>query len=336
MHNMAQQGQLCRMLAACDAANIPVVLLKGLWLAETVYRDIKARPTGDIDLLFQPSDMPRFTLVARELGFAFHQGVTDLRDLAPWNNEYSLVHCKGQGHFDIHWAVTHPGLEKNVDESKLWSRSEIVTLAGRSCRSLGVEDHLLYLCFHAGTHHQFKHVGPRGLLDVALLLAKPPRPINWTDLSNRAFELGWSRTAWLVFELVRENLGVSPPAEVIQALRPLDVDNNEIFGAALEALLCDQKHKESVTEKMIVFNDKNNFVKKLLFIIKEVIFVDKKLIVRQFNVPVNAPGFLGLYVKRWLLLLRTRLPQLVRIAVGERLVQAELRRSRKIAQWLNE
>ena len=43
MHNLRQQRQLQNMLMACEAAGLPVILVKGLWLTHIVYGDIKAR-----------------------------------------------------------------------------------------------------------------------------------------------------------------------------------------------------------------------------------------------------------------------------------------------------
>ena len=36
---------------ARPAGGIPLLVMKGLWLVENVYRDLKARHSGDIDLL---------------------------------------------------------------------------------------------------------------------------------------------------------------------------------------------------------------------------------------------------------------------------------------------
>jgi hypothetical protein len=139
-----------------------------------------------------------------------------------------------------------------------------------------------------------------------------------------------------VFELVRIKLGESPPADVMQALRPLDAGDADILGAAMEALWSDQMHKKSVTSKTLHLTEVKSNLKKVSFLIEHAIFVKKELISSQFNTPGNSPGFYWLYLKRWYLLVKTKLPQLVKIARGERFIHAEMRRSKKIAQWLNQ
>ena len=130
--NLRQQANLNKLLSSCQAINLPVMLLKGLWLVETVYRDIRARSSSDIDLLFRPEDMPRFTQLAKELGFDLPASVADIRDLMPAKNEFSLIHSfndpQSPIHWDLHWSLTHPLKDRPIDEEKLWDRSEIVTM----------------------------------------------------------------------------------------------------------------------------------------------------------------------------------------------------------------
>ena len=53
--NMRLYEELRPLLLALRAAGIPVIVLKGAYLAEQVYRNIALRPMGDIDLLVPAS-----------------------------------------------------------------------------------------------------------------------------------------------------------------------------------------------------------------------------------------------------------------------------------------
>lgn len=50
--------QLRPLLAGLRTAGIPVIVLKGAYLAEAVYGDIALRPMGDVDLLVPSADLP--------------------------------------------------------------------------------------------------------------------------------------------------------------------------------------------------------------------------------------------------------------------------------------
>ena len=218
--NCAHQDHLRSLVDACAAEAIPIIAIKGLWLAEVAYRDIAARAPGDIDVLVEAASMPRFTRLVKSLGFVVPDRVNDIREIAPLSNEFPLMHRTNKAGFDVHWSLTRQVIEGDIDDAAIWRRAERWSMAGTTCASLCVEDHLLYVCFHIANHHRFDFVGPRVLLDVATLIEQPPRPIDWDDVIARAHERGWARGARLVFELVREHLGTQPPREVIDALAP--------------------------------------------------------------------------------------------------------------------
>ena len=334
MRNLGQQAHLRKMLVACQAEGIPVILLKGLWLGEVVYRDLKARATGDIDLFLHPEDMPRFTTLVQKLGFDVPPGTFNMCDLALCQNEFPLFHHQQKSYFDVHWSITHPVIEKPVDEGKLWARSEVWTIAGMPCHSLCLEDHLLYLCFHAAIHHQFVYVGPRALLDVAVLVANPPRTLDWTDLVQRAHEVGWSRGVWLMLDLVKQNLGVSAPPEVMQALRPNDTNNSNIHTIAMTTMFIDQQHEQKLPTTMVQLMNESTILGRAGLVLSR-IFISREAVATQFATTTHAPGFYWLYFKRWGHLLREHFQNFLLLAIGNPVRRAELKRMQLISRWIN-
>jgi hypothetical protein len=335
MRNLRQQAHVRKILMACQTAGIPVILVKGLWLGETVYRDLKARVTGDIDLLFRPQDMGRFTHLAKSLSFDIPANITNLLEVAEASNEFPLIHVSQKIYLDVHWSLTHPTEEAPVNEDKLWERSEACSLAGTSCRSLCLEDHLLYICFHAAGHHRFLCVGPRALLDVAMLISRPPRPIDWDDLVSRAHELGWTRSAWLMFDLVRENLGIQPPQEVFSALHPKDheISIAAIRSAAVNVMFFEQQSEAHLARNIVRLIDEPNLKDKANLLGKR-LFPPKAYIANQFRTTVDTPWFLWLYVTRWGKLFKDHLPGLTKLLLHHETSKPELDRARIIKQWL--
>ncbi len=155
---------------ARPAAGIPLLVMRGLWLVENVYRDLRARHSGDVDLLVRPEDMPRFTRLVQTLGFKVPRDIGDIREITAANHEFSLFNPATGAGFDLHWSLTHLLEEAQVDDDRFRQGSEIFTLGDQPCRSAGLEDHLLLCCFHATLHHRFKYVGPRALLDIARVI----------------------------------------------------------------------------------------------------------------------------------------------------------------------
>ncbi len=334
LRNLRQQGHLREMLTALEAADIPVLLVKGLWLAETVYRDHRARATGDIDLLFRPRDMTRVTQVARELGFDVPAGASSVCELAASANEFPLRHPVNKSFFDVHWALTRPPAEAPVDEESFWQRSDTATLGGRSCRGLCLEDQLLYLCFHAVEHHRFLYVGPRALVDVALLVSQPPRPLDWDAIGTRAVELQWQRGLWLMLDLAREYLGVTPPPEVLDVLRPPAPPDAETRRAFVAALFLDQLHAVSLPANAVRALDERSWRRRTALLLRR-LFPTRESVATYFNRPADAPDIYWLYVKRMVRLGSTHLPKIGRLLYGDAASRHELERVRLINRWFD-
>lgn len=333
MRNMRQIMHLREMVGACDAAGVPVILLKGLWLTHRVYGDLRARTSSDIDLLLRREDMPRFTQVARDLGFDLPAGANDLCDLAPAMNEFPLIHPEQKSYFDMHWSLTHPSHDAPIDEDLLWRRSTVVDIAGTPCRTLRVEDHLVYLCFHAALHHYFQYVGPRALLDVARVIADPPSPIDWDDLSERARGMKYERAVWLVFDLVREHLGIQPPQAVIDALRP-GGNSAEIRNAATEAIFLDGRPHDSLPWSLAPILNEPSLRKRSVALWRSLVPSRQELATR-FRIQGEDGDIRWLHLRRWVSLLEHHLPKLVSLVSGNRKRAAELKRTRLIRRWLS-
>lgn len=331
-HNFSQYQRTRTILQACDQARIPVILFKGLWLVDYVYRDPKARGSGDIDLLITPDKMSAFTRVVRDIGCMVPDGVTSLQALAPASNEYPLRYRNSETVIDIHWSVTHPMREAPIDEQRIWSRAESTTIAGVTCLSFRLEDHLLYLCFHAALHHNFAYVGPRAILDISKLVENPPRPIDWYDFVVRARELSWSRGVWLTLHLVHRLIGVAPPPFVLDELRPVDTPNSDFHSQVLDAIFFDQSHRKRLSSNAAHLVDASWYDK--FKILSDRLFPSPAEIATQYGVAVGSPAFSKLYAKRLLSLTRRHVPALFQIFVRDPSRVAEKDRVSAIDSWL--
>lgn len=335
--NLQRQAQLRKMVDALDAEGIPYLLMKGLWVVEVLYGNLAARNSGDIDLLFKPNDMPKFTRLAQRMGFALNASLNDIRDLAPMGHEFPLTHPDLDVTFDIHWSMTHPVFERSVDESGFWERAQDVPLAGRTCRSFDLEDHLLLLAYHAAEHHRFQYVGPRAVLDLAQALRTPPRPIDWHLLIQRAETFGWNRGLDLMLELVREVTGLAAPESIRAELLPHLANHSEIQALALQALLLDQNPHDAIGSKVVRLLDKMSSWQRLQYLYDRLLPSSEFIRQYFFLAPNEIRGrmhLLTLYLIRWQRLFKPNLTKLIALWWGDPARRAEIHRSAKLQKWL--
>ena len=134
---------ICRNVLSILAANeIPMILLRGAALADTVYAAPALRHSHDIDILSEPRYWDSIVTLLASLGFVLRQKETSTD--CP---KVVLGHRSGLP------LVLHRNLFEipfyNPDRSELWSRSQTRVVADVAARVLSPTDALLHLCGHA-------------------------------------------------------------------------------------------------------------------------------------------------------------------------------------------
>ncbi|MGH7311561.1 MAG: nucleotidyltransferase domain-containing protein [Candidatus Rokuibacteriota bacterium] len=211
--------ELGRILQAFARAAVPVIPLKGLVLAETLYPDPVVRPSSDLDLLVRPEAVVAVDGLLQRLGY--HR----LADAHSWDfdlayDRATLYAGPGGVHVDLHWSLlSDPRYVWNETEGRqVWNRAIRIRVAGEETWGLCPEDLLLYLAMHLAVHH-----GLAGLLwywDLALLLGQWTDSLDWDAVTQRASR--WRVGTALYFALLgcQRFFDVSAPGAVMARLRP--------------------------------------------------------------------------------------------------------------------
>jgi hypothetical protein len=121
--NMRLYHELGQVLAAFREAAIPVILLKGAYLAKFVYGNIALRPMSDIDLLIKPADIPRVWNVLAGLGY-----VTAREDVGQSREHLSPFTKEGCASIEVHFSITDPAFGARCDVDSLFARALPVIL----------------------------------------------------------------------------------------------------------------------------------------------------------------------------------------------------------------
>ena len=168
------EGELQRILRRLRAAGLEPILVKG-WSAAQLYPERGARPAGDIDLLFDPSELDAARAVLEKSG--------------PYEVLVDLTHLEVQG------------LDSN-DFGDLVQHSRLLPLGDLEVRVLGPEDQLRALSIHLLKHGAYR---PLWLCDIAAALEQRAPDFDW----NRCLRGGRKRAQWVTcaISLARQLLG---------------------------------------------------------------------------------------------------------------------------------
>jgi hypothetical protein len=220
MRNTRLFHELGEILHALQAANIPVIPLKGACLAEAVYGNIALRPMGDIDLWVLRPQLDAARAVMAALGYALRCSRADrpqaLQDALTGESQF----VRQNAHMvELHWNI-FPGEwlrhTARIDEDVIWRRATPST--AKAVRQLAPEDAVIQLCVHLAVTHNMSGIGLRTLLDLEF--ARRAWRIDWHTVGQRARSWRVSCATWLVLKLFVELLGDPKNELPISALAP--------------------------------------------------------------------------------------------------------------------
>jgi len=161
--------------------NIPVIVLKGIYLSEWLYQDIGLRQFSDIDLLVKEEDGLKCLSILQELGFQpYDSGETEFVKSKKEIIHYSPMILEGVS-IEIHIKL-HPKSDKYKLKIDEFHKNAIpVTLNNTAILALNNQDLLIHLCVHLDKHFRTGHVQFTCFNDITNLLEKVTDNFNWDD-----------------------------------------------------------------------------------------------------------------------------------------------------------
>lgn len=200
-----------RILITLDQANIPVICMRGMAVAEKFYGDQAAlRPQSDIDLLLHEGRMLDAKQALWDIGFR------------P-DSKYRNIYSRGDITIDLH----HEPL--GIERIQTWQYltplriedflkyGEAGVLADEKALLLHPRVNLPYLCFHA-MKHSFERL--IWLYDIALLANQLDTENGWDEVLAGIHEYKLERPSFYALSYVKEHLGASMPESLLEKIKP--------------------------------------------------------------------------------------------------------------------
>jgi hypothetical protein len=213
---MARYRELEEILAHLREASIPVIALKGIYLAKAVYAESGLRPMADIDLLFHAQDLGAVQSLLLGLGFS-QSGMHH-----PIEHYVATAHelpgfFRGMTKIEAHLRIERPQSPFRIDHAGIWERAQPWPLGGQPLLAMAAEDLLLHLCIHAMYHH-LGRIPLLALVDIARVTERGD--IDWERFVDRTASWRAESPVYLGLELSRRLVGADIPRDVTVALRP--------------------------------------------------------------------------------------------------------------------
>jgi hypothetical protein len=202
------------------AAGLETMVLKGAALGAAHYRDVGARPVGDLDLWVSPEDAPAAMHVLE---------AADWRTIAGWNADsreadealrwvHGEGYVRGPAALDLHWHVLH----QPAAPEDFWQHSVPVTVGSVTTRTLGPADQVVHACEH-GADGATTPI--RWAADVVVILRSAE--VDWERLVEVAERQRLAVTLREMLGYVREVFDAPVPEDALVALRALGAPRRE-------------------------------------------------------------------------------------------------------------
>ncbi len=183
--NIIYFSELKRIIEILNAAQIPVIVLKGAALTLSIYRNLGVRPLVDIDLLVQRQHLSHALQVLSEIGF--HPfGAEASRPGGNYENEILLSKKAMLVIFvELHWSLFNsPYYQRTLPLDWFWKGAIQIELEGAPLQILSPEPLLLHLCAHIFLHHSGQEI--LWLQDIAEVITEYNARLNWDALLKQA------------------------------------------------------------------------------------------------------------------------------------------------------
>ncbi len=324
LHNLRLYGELSRLLSVLGSEGIPLILLKGAFLADAVYDNIGLREMSDIDVLAHPANLSRIAEILTGMGYTQMTA----------REEYHLPPMvrKGYASFEVHWDVTAPGTSYSIDPQGLWEQAMPVRIAGCDALTLSPEDLLLHLCVHTSYQHQFAF-GLRPSCDIAETISHFLPVLNWQAIVERAALRGWQRGAYLALRLARELAGADVPPDILERLRPADVTEG-ILETAHAQILAYNGFSVPVHISLAKLLESRR-LRDRIRIVWQRIFLPRAVLATLYSVPADSARIYGCYPRRVIDILCRHGHTLRKFRAQDAPLRSLVERTNRIAVWLS-
>jgi len=198
---------------ALHGAGIPIMLLKGVPLAQSYYRNVGLRPMADIDVLVPTSHAE--TAIEVMASFPYSRYAEPSPDFLKYRHAMQYKSA-AQGEMDLHWHALCECHQKGADDF-FWAKARPFLFNGVPCEIPDSTRMLFHTVIHGFRWNEDPPI--RWVADAMVILRESGREIDWDALVQHAGEHGLGYRLRLGLGFLRECFFAPIPISVLSRLK---------------------------------------------------------------------------------------------------------------------
>jgi hypothetical protein len=189
IRNILLSQEIVRVLARLGGAGVPVIPLKGITLAESLYGDPALRTCADLDILVPPKYLAESLRLLQACGYE-----SRLREpffvnlLARYGKDCALMREEARSVYplQVHCGLIWGGPAERRVLAEIWAEAASLPFHAAPAYAMSPEWEFLYLAVHAARHGLFPF---KWLVDLDWLTVRGA--LDWKNVREKARRLGW-------------------------------------------------------------------------------------------------------------------------------------------------
>lgn len=330
LRNLSYHRDLTRLLALLQEEKIPILLLKGIVLCNTVYESAGLREMNDIDALVRPGDLQRTTDVLVKLGYKPAKAFS-IDTIVQNGHHLPRFMKRGSVSFEIHWNLTNDHLSYSTDPADVWQHAVELQIAGYSALSLSPEDLLLHICLHASYMHAFTF-GLRPFCDITEIIDYYEDSLNWQTFTQKTAALKSQHGVYLTLRLAADLTGARIPDAVLAELHP-EAKLDQILQTVQAQIFTDKYIATSIPAPFAHLLESRSLIDKIRIFLSR-LFLPRNILSVNYGVPTHSPKIYFCYLLRLRDVLRRHASTLTKYQASHDAVKSLAARTKEIDQWL--
>lgn len=262
---------------------IPVIALKGIYVAEAIYNDIALRQMSDIDLLLKEDDVKKCWNILRKNGYeVYEHKKTNL--IQRFNEAKHLQPLMLNGvSIELHTKTFHAHKGYSVNMDDCWNRSQQVIINGVTVRKLCPEHQIQHSCIHLEEHFGAGKPQLYAFIDIIGIINKYSQEIDWNYFDEACRKYNCDTITYKYLFLLNKYFDVQFPDLIMQkAEANFDFKAEKLFLHYLQHF--NKSLPIEITNRDYTELSRINGVKnKLLYLVND-IFPSRKFMYSRYNI----------------------------------------------------
>ena len=326
LDNLRNYGEFRRIARALAERGIQLMALKGLQLADIVYRDISLRPMSDLDILVRETQVERAIAALCALGYELNIDRRSEYDVGLTHNSLGIL-------VEVHWTLAQANEPRVAPMEDIWRLAVPASLGDADALVMPPEFLLLHVCTHLAYHHLFCF-DLRALCDIAEIVHAYPA-LDWTVVVEQAARHGGGRGVAAALRLARDHLDAAVPAAALAAIGGETLDP-DLLADALEQLgtFAGTPQELQFAPNLAALSSPIGLRAKIVMLWKR-IFMSRAELGRIYGVPERSARVYLFYAVRLRDLVRRYASSAHELNASAAHLAASAERHARLAKWIN-